>query len=127
MSNLYDTKLNSIPVCNAILEDNRKLHVPDAKVFTEKLETVKNAKMFGAVAIFVLILLLCIFSLNFNSSGWSGGNILTFVVIITIILTVFNFGKGWYNTFLDLKDMETLGSPCMITEEGKNILHCSEC
>jgi hypothetical protein len=122
---LLDETRQPIPICNVVDNDNgAQYYVSNPTQYTENRKQVQINRIYTVIAGTLLILFLCIFSLNFNASGWSTGNMLTFFIVVAIFYFTTQSGKQWNMHSAMLSEMTRQGTPCIKTEKDANIVYC---
>ena len=126
MSVLLDANERSLPVCNIHDADaNIHFYVPDEESFKKHKKSGEDLKVLFIVFLLILVLFLSIFTLNFGVSGWTAGNVLTFVIVVITLLACIKFGKEWTETQTIVNKMMNDGAPCYTKlSEKANVVHC---
>jgi lipopolysaccharide export LptBFGC system permease protein LptF len=124
---LLDESRRPIPVCNVTDTDTgAQYYIPDEKHYHDSKTKVTQSRLYTLVTSTLLILFSCIFSLNFNSTGWSAGNLLTFGIIVGIIYVVTQLGKNWKTHHTLFAELTRRGVPCVRHENNANIVYCKQ-
>jgi len=126
MSVVLDQNRKAIPLCNTY-DEGRQLHfyVNDPNEYVSNKKQLDGSKSFTLIGVTVFILLLCIFTLNLASAGWSAGNILTFGLVIVAMYFVTLYAKRWLMINSRLHEMKQYGSPCIQMEKDAQMVHCN--
>src|SRR3978361_1425620 len=96
---LLDQNKLPIPECNITDQDaNRQFYVSNPDAYTSTKKEVETDRTVTLLATGVFIVLLCIFTLNLNASGWTAGNILTFAIVVAMLYVITLYGKKWLKT-----------------------------
>jgi hypothetical protein len=126
MSLLVDSNKRTIPVCNVQDEQTGAFYyVGEESQYDKYTKAMKNAKNFTIVGGAVLALLLCIFSLNFQSGGWTAGNLMTFGIVVAALLGVLQYGKTWNESWTMLSQLQIEGTPCYSDLGQSKQIFCS--
>lgn len=123
---VLDHNKRAIPLCN-VFDEAKRLHfyVSDPNEYLNGKKQLDNAKSFTFMGSTVLILLLCIFTLNLNAAGWTAGNILTFGLVIVALYFVTLFGKKWLTITTRMQQMKLQGNPCLQVDGKTSLVHCN--
>ena len=119
---LVDSNNKEIPICNVHYKDLYLYvqHVQDQKLFkTKTKETDFNYNLMIYVGL-ASSLFFVIFTLNFPVSGWSFGNIITFILFTTTAFFTMNLFKKWIISYNFINQMITDGYPCQIPKQDNN-------
>lgn len=122
---LLDQNKRPLQDCNAADESGTHYFVQDVASFNNfqtSLEHSKNITMMLGIA---LVVFLCIFSLNFTSSGWTAGNLLTFGIVVASLYFLTQYGRQWNHNHTMVNQMLQQGVPCVKTEQESKIVYCS--
>ena len=122
---LLDQNKLPIPECNITDQDaNRQFYVSNPDAYTSTKKEVETDRTVTLLATGVFIVLLCIFTLNLNASGWTAGNILTFAIVVAMLYVITLYGKKWLKTSAALSQMISSGNPCTQISGESRIVYC---
>ncbi len=122
--NLYDDNEQPVNNCNVIDENRNRYYIQDKDSYKRHLRSRDISRNITMVSAVLLMIFLCIFTMNFASSSWTAGNMLTFgIVVITLLVTV-NFAKTWNENNTLIKTIQSSGIPCLTQKNSKNVIHC---
>ena len=127
MSNLLDENQRPVPICNILDADTgARFYVGDKPSYEKNIDTRNKSKSITMVTAGVLALFLCIFSLNFGSSGWTAGNMLTFGIVMGTLLVVAFYGSKWNESHAIVSRSQSDGVPCSSkpVEGAGQVIHC---
>ena len=121
---LLDETRRPVPACNVTGDSGSQFYVSDPSHYEENRKSLQNSRMYTIITAALLVLFLCIFSLNFSVAGWSAGNILTFGIVVAILYATTQSAKQWNAQSSLLQELTRQGVPCLKIEKDANIIHC---
>ena len=120
---LVDGNGKSIPECN--------INTDDVHLYVENQESFKyhkkNSDLYFNCSVFfgtLCSLFLWIFTLNFSSSAWSMGNIVTFLVMLLAGFGLVVCLKKWNMSNNLINQMVVDGSPCQMDNKENKHVYC---
>ena len=127
MSSLLDKNEKPVPVCNVHNPDSDdRFFVVDPARYQTQIQTRNTSRNFALGAIATVTLFLCIFSLNFGSSGWTAGNMLTFGFVVAALLIAAFYGSKWNESHALVTRTQVDGTPCTTKGSNSDIIHCGK-
>ncbi len=126
--NLLDEKHRPLPICNIVdKETGTNFYVSDMDDYKTSVKKFKNLKYMFFTASIVLCLFLCIFTLNIGTSGWTVGNLVTFILITALMYCAYYLGREWFENQSFLNKLQNDGVPCLTKNENsaEHVIHCS--
>ena len=124
---IFDQNQRPIPVCNYLDPSTKgRLFISDSSGYEKAVEIAQRSKKLAGAASAATVVLMCIFSMNFQVSNWSSGNILTFALGILAFLVTVGYGKKFAESHSSVTQLRKEGMPCMENNQDKNTtVHCS--
>jgi hypothetical protein len=121
---VIDEKRNVIPNCN-VNEENDHIYVQDVNSYNRSKRQIAFGKHALLITLFILVIVLSIFTLNFGSSGWTLGNMLTFLIAMAALLATGFFARAWNKHYTLLETMKQEGTPCKVPQnDNTQMIHC---
>ena len=123
--NLFDENSRAVSMCNMTDGNGRHYYIQDKNSYKKNLKARDASRNIALISAVLLLVFLCIFTLNFGSSGWTVGNLLTFGIVVGTFLMTLQFGKQWNENNMLITTINNYGIPCVTAENGKQLIHCS--
>ena len=117
-----------VPPCNVVdIKNNIHLYVADETSFKKTTELADISEKALVITIGAVTLFCCIFSLNFGSSGWTLGNLVTFLLVVFCGYTTVVTARTWSDSNLEIRRIHESGVPCTYIPDESNdkIVYCS--
>lgn len=124
---LLDENQRALPECN--IHDKHtdaQFFVANEESFNKNKKESYDLQNIVIITGALLIMFLCIFTLNFGVSGWTAGNILTFIIVVIALVAIFHYGKQWNEVQMLVSKMQTDGTPCYTKTDDSHIVHCKK-
>jgi len=122
---LLDQNKRPVPVCNVWDEQaGLRLFVPQQESFLQDRKKLQNSQIVVLITATVLILVMCILTMNLNAAGWTAGNLLTFLVGVGILYVLVTYTKKWMVAQASIAEVTKTGTPCIYPEGNNNIVYC---
>lgn len=123
--NLFDENSRAVSICNMTDNNGRHYFIQDKSSYKKNLKARDASRNIALISAALLFVFLCIFTLNFGSSGWTVGNLLTFGIVVGTFLMTLQFGKQWNENNMLISTINNYGIPCVTAENGRQMVHCS--
>lgn len=124
---LYNSHDKPINECNINDEKNdTHFYVNDKKIYEEYQKDSEDAKIVSFATGTCLLLFLCIFTLNLQSSGWTLGNLMIFILLLIFLILSGVVLDKWLSSFVLLQKMKSDGVPCYIEKNSDRKVYCSQ-
>lgn len=121
---LIDANRRIIPECNINNEDDN-IFARDVEAYNRSKKSITFSRHASLISLAILTIVLSIFTLNFGSSGWTVGNLLTFMILVAAMMGAAFFGRAWNKHYTMLTTLRQEGVPCKLPEKGGNqVIYC---
>lgn len=120
-NSLLDHNKRVIPQCNVITEGEH-VYIREPEEFMDSVGTLKSIKISAILTSVIFFAFFIIFTLNFGTIGWSAGNIITFVLVVSSLLLTLYYTMNWTEMRTLLKKIKNDGTPCL----QENIVYCKK-